>query len=715
MSKQQRCPACDAWVDERNQPRAGPWRCAACGMRFSAPRKEGTAAEPGYKDDDGLGIHPALARKYRRHATPAAGIDVSGAAGEHTPPSGATPPPTGEGVPPGNELDVSDEEQPTIQLSPSLVDEGAGETDEPLAPRGERTRPLRKQDDPLSEEQASGAPAEEGGSEFPLIEGYTLSAVVGKGAMGCVYRGVREATNEPVAIKLLAKELAARPDFIARFEREAAALKAVDHEGVVSVLDRGSSGEHHYIAMPFVEGESMRRVLGKGGLQPIRALGFMRQICRALGAAHARKVIHRDLKPENILVQRVTDSHAPGGVREKLILVDFGLAGMGEDDPHPNLTKSRMTMGTVNYMAPEQRTDAKRVGPPADVYAAGVILYELLTGDLPLGRFKMPTARTGLEHLPKLVDECVGRALDRDPEQRYPTCLEMDGDLAAIERALEAQASRDTVVGRVGKDDDDDDAPTNISSASPGSGRGAGGGGTPLGDTTPERVSAPASSLLTGSEGPQWVTAPPWVKRPLLVWGTLALLVGGAIGVWTSPDDDAPWAMEGGARVEALGAAWQASDSGWVAEGDTLVWRRTDEGGPTGRALDAVASEAREGRAQLAVSVPTDGAAFSGVVLHGGNLRIGFAVSGGRQCAVFDDSRAQPALKPLRCAVPQEGPVVLTLVCDGQGAQSACRGRVGAGPMLPLTLPEGATSGGPWRRGLVCAGLECTFRAADSK
>src|SRR5690606_37393142 len=99
-------------------------------------------------------------------------------------------------------------------------------------------------------------------------------------------------------------------------------------------------------------------------------------------------VIHRDLKPENILM------HGPAG-DERPVLVDFGLAGIleEENDPHPNLTKSRMTMGTVNYMAPEQRTDAKRVDQRADLYAAGVIFYELLTGDLPIGRFALPTER----------------------------------------------------------------------------------------------------------------------------------------------------------------------------------------------------------------------------------------------------------------------------------------------------------------------------------
>ena len=165
---------------------------------------------------------------------------------------------------------------------------------------------------------------------------------------------------------------------------------------------------------------------------------------QGLGAAHARGVIHRDLKPENILVQL----EAPG-IAERLVIVDFGLAGMLDEnnDPHPNLTKSRMTMGTVNYLAPEQRTDAKRVDQRADLYAAGVIFYELLTGNLPLGRFALPTER-GVP-VPLSVDRCIVRALARGiptsatrwPRSSTKTC-------GPSKPSCGARVGQDTVIGR---------------------------------------------------------------------------------------------------------------------------------------------------------------------------------------------------------------------------------------------------------------------------
>jgi serine/threonine protein kinase len=175
----------------------------------------------------------------------------------------------------------------------------------------------------------------------------------------------------------------------------------------------------------------------------MRAVRYARKIVQALGAAHARGVIHRDLKPENILVL------GPEG-DERLVLVDFGLAGIldEENDPHPNLTKSRMTMGTVNYMAPEQRTDAKRVDQRADLYAAGVIFYELLTGDLPLGRFALPTERGA--PVPLSVDKCIVRALARNQDERYQYAGQLDEDMRIIEQEIAKLQGRDTLVGTPG-------------------------------------------------------------------------------------------------------------------------------------------------------------------------------------------------------------------------------------------------------------------------
>jgi serine/threonine-protein kinase len=278
---------------------------------------------------------------------------------------------------------------------------------------------------------------------LPEIPGYDVQEMIGKGAMGRVYRARHRTTGRFAAIKTLAPELAVRPDFVARFEREGAAMRAIRHDGVVQVWDQGkATGDTYYIAMEFIEGPPLRKFLDQGPLQPALALRWSRLILQALQAAHTPGVIHRDLKPENILMC------GPAG-NERPVLVDFGLAGIMEEenDPHPNLTKSRMTMGTVNYMAPEQRTDAKRVDQRADVYAAGVIFYEFLTGDLPLGRFNLPRER-GL-NVPARVDEVVATALARKPEERFQSAADFDQALAAIEVELgvnQAPADRDTVI-----------------------------------------------------------------------------------------------------------------------------------------------------------------------------------------------------------------------------------------------------------------------------
>lgn len=418
------CPACDAFVDGSSPSRAGTVRCGKCRMRFGRPRREANPVM--VMDSDGLGIHPALAKKL--HARNRSESDIR----------------TLEAL--------ASKHHGTIELSPSLVDEGAAVRDTtPAGGKQKETmmagpqRKAKQAPSPSAGTSTKREPPQKGPvvpQDLPKISGYQYEKLVGKGAMGSVYRAKRLDDGQQVAIKILAAELAERDDFIARFERESAALRAVAHEGVVSVTDRGAVDDVHYFVMPYISGPSLRRIVTEGPVSPTRAIHFARQIAQALAAAHRRKVIHRDLKPENIIV---SESQA-GGLR--LVLVDFGLAGMGEDDPHPNLTKSRMTMGTVNYMAPEQRTDAKRVGPQADLYALGVILYEMLTGDLPLGRFKLPTERTELRHLPKRIDECLSRALDRDPDKRYVTAGSFDKDLAYVEAELRRQSARDTVVGR---------------------------------------------------------------------------------------------------------------------------------------------------------------------------------------------------------------------------------------------------------------------------
>ncbi len=266
---------------------------------------------------------------------------------------------------------------------------------------------------------------------FPVLPGYEIMFQIGRGAMGSVFRARQIKTGRIVAIKVLSHDLAERSDLVARFEREAYALKALTHENVVSIIDANNLDGVHYFVMEFIDGMTLRARMSQGVISLTSILQIMRQILRGLKAAHDQGIIHRDLKPENVLLEygNADVSSTP----KRVVLVDFGLVGIGgvQFDPHPNLTRSRVTMGTVNYMAPEQHVDAKRVDHRSDLYSAGVILYEMICGDLPLGRYLLPSER-GIA-IPKEVDVILSRALARNPEERFLSAGEF---LISVEHIL---------------------------------------------------------------------------------------------------------------------------------------------------------------------------------------------------------------------------------------------------------------------------------------
>ncbi len=202
--------------------------------------------------------------------------------------------------------------------------------------------------------------------------------------MGEVYQAQQLSLNRTVAVKILDAKLANDPEFVARFEKEGAALATLRHPNVVSIVDRGRSTtgvaaevtDTWYLVMEFVEGPSLREVMRSPLFNPGQALKLFDQIGRAVDYAHGRGVIHRDLKPENILF----DEQA-GGVAK---VTDFGLAGFSEKSDYKlNVTRTNVAMGTAAYMAPEQKLDARKADHRADIYSLGVILYEMLTGQSP--------------------------------------------------------------------------------------------------------------------------------------------------------------------------------------------------------------------------------------------------------------------------------------------------------------------------------------------
>ncbi|MEQ1893575.1 MAG: serine/threonine-protein kinase, partial [Planctomycetota bacterium] len=261
---------------------------------------------------------------------------------------------------------------------------------------------------------------------FPGLE---IEAVIGQGGMGVVYRARQKKLARAVALKLLAPELSGDPAFAERFLREARAMARLEHPNIVAVHDFGETDGLCWILMEHVEGVNLRQALAAREITPARALAIVPKLCAALQAAHELGVVHRDIKPENVLLG------ADGSVK----IADFGLAKLsGPGGPEAALTRTDAAMGTLHYMAPEQLVGAREVDHRADIYSLGVVFYEMLTGELPLGRFEPPSQRAAVA---SGVDEIVMRTLERAPEKRYQAAVEVKTDVEGLGRRAVPNAS----------------------------------------------------------------------------------------------------------------------------------------------------------------------------------------------------------------------------------------------------------------------------------
>ncbi len=252
------------------------------------------------------------------------------------------------------------------------------------------------------------------------FSGLEIQALLGQGGMGAVYKARQIKLDRTVAVKILPAEWGKDPAFAERFAREARALARLSHPHIVAVHDFGESDGLFYLVMEYVDGVNLRNILANGGLEPHEALAIVPQICDALQYAHEEGIIHRDIKPENILLD------SKGRVK----IADFGLAKLTNRSRATfTLTGSQQIMGTLDYMAPEQRLSPQLVDHRADIYSLGVVLYEMLTGELPLGRFAPPSSKARID--PRL-DSIVFRALEREPGQRYQRISEIKTDLRSM-------------------------------------------------------------------------------------------------------------------------------------------------------------------------------------------------------------------------------------------------------------------------------------------
>jgi len=253
--------------------------------------------------------------------------------------------------------------------------------------------------------------------DFPELE---VLELLGEGGMGCVYRARHRQLDRAVALKILAPGTDDDARFEERFLREARALARLDHPGIVRVHDFGRAGKRLFMTMELVEGMTLRQLLREKRISPREALAIVPQICDALQYAHDEGVVHRDIKPENVLVD----------TQGRVKLADFGLAKLiGPADEVPGRTHTGQGMGTPHYMAPEQATSARDIDHRADIYSLGVVFYEMLTGELPLGRFEPPSKRASVD---ARLDRIVLKSLERAPELRYQHAVDIGTDVAGL-------------------------------------------------------------------------------------------------------------------------------------------------------------------------------------------------------------------------------------------------------------------------------------------
>lgn len=265
------------------------------------------------------------------------------------------------------------------------------------------------------------------------VAGYRIDAQIARGGMGVVYRATHLGLERPVALKVIARELADREGFRERFLRESRLAARLDHPAVVPIYDSREVDGELIVAMRLVEGGDLRRLIDREGpLEPVRAIALLGQVGEALDAAHAAGIVHRDVKPHNVLVEG-----------DRAFLSDFGLAKALEEGP---AVSGASVVGTAEYMSPEQWRGGA-VGPAADVYSLGCVLYEALTGIPPFARKESDTE----PEMPEGLDEVIERAVAKDPDDRYPSAgallaaaREREGAGLAATRVLSASAERPT-------------------------------------------------------------------------------------------------------------------------------------------------------------------------------------------------------------------------------------------------------------------------------
>jgi serine/threonine protein kinase len=291
------------------------------------------------------------------------------------------------------------------------------------------------------------------------VKHYQIDELLGRGGMGVVYRARDTKLNRPVAIKVLKPDLTADPDKLQRFIQEARSAAAITHPAIAQVYDIDTVDETTFIVMEFIEGQTVGSLVAKKELDLIGSVEIALQVAEGLGKAHKSKIIHRDIKSDNIMVTR--DGHTK--------LLDFGLAKLIEPSPEedrtltllenaptktmPQTTATGTIMGTTSYMSPEQAR-GQTLSYPSDVFSLGIVLYEMVTGELPFkGDSPLDTMHSIAfeearpvtvirKNLPPELHRIIARCLRKRPEDRYPDAGELAADIKRLKTDIESGVRR---------------------------------------------------------------------------------------------------------------------------------------------------------------------------------------------------------------------------------------------------------------------------------
>lgn len=256
-------------------------------------------------------------------------------------------------------------------------------------------------------------------SGSPTLGDYRLVSKIGQGGIAIIYKAIQMSLDREVAVKILSSKLSSDPEIVRRFDRESRTIARLNHPNIVHVIDRGFAEGRYFFAMEYVEGASFKETLASHEMPLTTKLEVIVMTLKGLDYAHKNGVVHRDIKPANILI----DMHGNAKV------ADFGIAHL-VNTPDAEATSSHMVMGTMAYMSPEQKVSSANVDETTDIYAVGVMLYETLVGQKPLGKFKLPSEIDS--RIPQGFDRIVERSLATNKTERYQSAVAFKDDLLEL-------------------------------------------------------------------------------------------------------------------------------------------------------------------------------------------------------------------------------------------------------------------------------------------